>query len=66
MIMDEATASIDLETSAEIQRVLREELKESTIITIAHRAAAVENAEFCVSLSAGRVSYQGPSQGLGA
>jgi ABC-type multidrug transport system fused ATPase/permease subunit len=62
IIMDEATASIDLDTSAEIQRVLREELRESTIITIAHRAAAVANAEFCVSLAAGRVSYQGPSQ----
>lgn len=59
VIMDEATASIDIETSAEIQRVLREELKGSTIITIAHRAAAVENAEFCLVLSEGRVQQQG-------
>ncbi|KIX99588.1 uncharacterized protein Z520_04221 [Fonsecaea multimorphosa CBS 102226] len=65
VIMDEATASIDLDTSAEIQRVLREELQESTIITIAHRAKAVENAEFCVVLSAGRVFYQGPPDGAG-
>ncbi|EXJ57648.1 ATPase [Cladophialophora yegresii CBS 114405] len=66
VIMDEATASIDLETSAEIQRVLREELKESTIITIAHRAAAMENADFCVSLAAGRVLHQGKSAGPGS
>ena len=59
VIMDEATASIDLNTSAEIQRVLREELKESTIITIAHRAAAVANADFCVELSAGGILSQG-------
>jgi ABC-type multidrug transport system fused ATPase/permease subunit len=59
VIMDEATASIDIETSAEIQRVLREELKGSTTITIAHRAAAVENAEFCLVLSGGRVLQQG-------
>jgi len=59
VIMDEATASIDMETSAEIQRVLREELQESTIITIAHRATAVENADFCVALAAGRVLSQG-------
>lgn len=59
VIMDEATASIDIETSAEIQRVLREELKGSTIITIAHRAAAVENAEFCLVLAGGRVIQQG-------
>ncbi|OAL34968.1 hypothetical protein AYO20_05683 [Fonsecaea nubica] len=65
VIMDEATASIDLDTSTEIQRVLREELQESTIITIAHRTAAVENADFCVVLSAGRVLYQGPADGAG-
>jgi ABC-type multidrug transport system fused ATPase/permease subunit len=59
VIMDEATASIDMETSAEIQRVLREELQESTIITIAHRATAVEKADFCVALAAGRVLSQG-------
>ncbi|KIW23944.1 uncharacterized protein PV07_09691 [Cladophialophora immunda] len=65
VIMDEATASIDLDTSAEIQRVLREELQESTIITIAHRATAVENADSCVVLSAGRVLYHGPTDGAG-
>lgn len=59
VIMDEATASIDMDTSAEIQRVLREELQESTIITIAHRASAVENADFCVNLSGGQVLHQG-------
>ncbi|KAL6246636.1 hypothetical protein RBB50_006875 [Rhinocladiella similis] len=65
VIMDEATASIDMETSAEIQRVLREELRESTIITIAHRAAAVENADFCVALAAGRVLKQGRPEEIG-
>lgn len=64
VIMDEATASIDMDTSAEIQRVLREELQESTIITIAHRAAAVENAT-CVTLSAGRVLHQGDPHEIG-
>ncbi|KIX03561.1 uncharacterized protein Z518_07114 [Rhinocladiella mackenziei CBS 650.93] len=66
VIMDEATASIDIDSSLEIQRVLREELQESTIITIAHRAAAVENADFCVNLSAGRVVSQGKPGEIGA
>jgi ABC-type multidrug transport system fused ATPase/permease subunit len=65
VIMDEATASIDMDTSAEIQRVLRGELHQSTIITIAHRAAAVENASFCVELAAGRVLKQGAPSELG-
>ena len=55
VIMDEATASIDPETAWEIQRVLREELAESTVVTIAHRMAAVREADACVELSNGRV-----------
>ncbi|RVX73366.1 hypothetical protein B0A52_03008 [Exophiala mesophila] len=64
VVMDEATASIDLDTAAEIQRVLRNELSQSTIITIAHRAAAVESAEFAVVLAAGRVLSQGVPDAL--
>lgn len=59
VIMDEATASIDKETAWEIQRVLREEMRQSTVVTIAHRPSAVRGAEFCVALGNGRVVEQG-------
>ncbi|KAG9245513.1 ABC transporter-like protein [Calycina marina] len=55
IIMDEATASIDMETAMRIQEILREEMKESTVITIAHRVEAVKDADFCVELAKGRV-----------
>jgi ABC-type multidrug transport system fused ATPase/permease subunit len=55
VIMDEATASIDKETAMRIQEILREEMRESTVITIAHRVEAVKNADFCVELGKGRV-----------
>jgi len=55
VIMDEATASIDRETAMRIQEILREEMKESTVITIAHRVEAVRGADFCVELAKGRV-----------
>jgi ABC-type multidrug transport system fused ATPase/permease subunit len=60
VIMDEATASIDAETAAYIQRLLREELRYSTVITIAHKAEAVEDADWEVVLDKGRVVRAGP------
>ncbi|SPQ20180.1 c6d9460a-e53b-4a5c-bb43-5da2a39b19ec [Thermothielavioides terrestris] len=60
VIMDEATASIDGETAAYIQRLLREELRYSTVITIAHKAEAVADADFEVVLDRGRVVRAGP------
>ncbi|KAF1980150.1 ABC bile acid transporter-like protein [Bimuria novae-zelandiae CBS 107.79] len=62
LIMDEATASIDFETAQRIQRVLREEMHESTVITIAHRLEAVKSAEYCVVLGKGRVLRQGRAE----
>ncbi len=48
-----------METAIRIQRVLREELRESTVITIAHRLEAVQNADFYIMLKNGRVVGQG-------
>ncbi|GAM84305.1 hypothetical protein ANO11243_022990 [Dothideomycetidae sp. 11243] len=59
VIMDEATASIDRETAWEIQRVLKEELANSTVITIAHRPSAVRGADFCLKLANGRLEAHG-------
>ncbi|KND86548.1 ATP-dependent bile acid permease [Tolypocladium ophioglossoides CBS 100239] len=65
VILDEATASIDRGTAAFVQRILREELSESTVITIAHRLEAVEDATWCLRLDHGRVVECGPAKDLG-
>jgi ABC-type multidrug transport system fused ATPase/permease subunit len=59
LIMDEATASIDFETAQRIQSVLREEMKHSTVITIAHRLEAVKNADYCIVLGKGKLVKAG-------
>jgi len=55
----QATASIDMDTAMQIQQILREEMKESTVITIAHRLEAVKGADACIVLGKGKVVKQG-------
>ncbi|KAI1368567.1 ABC transporter [Xylaria arbuscula] len=66
IILDEATASIDKETALAIQDVLRDELAESTVITIAHRLEAVRDADYFIRLDAGRVVEAGPTPRSGS
>jgi ABC-type multidrug transport system fused ATPase/permease subunit len=49
-----------METAFYIQEVLREELKQSTVITIAHRVEAVKDADYKIVLDKGRVVAAGP------
>ncbi|KAH6719732.1 ABC transporter-like protein [Leptodontidium sp. MPI-SDFR-AT-0119] len=64
VVMDEATAGIDKETAMRIQRILREEMRESTVVTIAHRVEAVSEAKYCVVLAKGKVVQEGPAEGM--
>ncbi|KLJ07254.1 ATPase [Blastomyces silverae] len=66
VILDEATASIDHESSLEIQQIIREELRESTVVTIAHRLDAIKDAEYYVVLEDGKLARHGYVAGAGA
>ena len=58
--MDEATASVDVETDALIQEAIRRECKGRTLIIIAHRLNTIKDCDLVVELEDGRVKRAGP------
>ena len=59
VILDEATAYIDPENEAVIQRALTELMKDKTVIIIAHRLSTVSNADQIVLINKGSVECSG-------
>lgn len=55
IFLDEATASVDLETDAVIQKVIRESLDGITLVTIAHRLSTLQGYDQIIQLEQGRV-----------
>ena len=63
VLLDEATASLDVENETVVQQALSRLLAGKTVIVIAHRMRTVENADKIVVLKDGVVAEQGtPAQ----
>ncbi len=59
ILLDEATASLDVDNETEIQEAISKLVKGKTVLVIAHRMRTVENADKIVVLSDGVVSECG-------
>ncbi len=59
VLLDEATASLDVENESRVQEALSRLLMGKTVLVIAHRMRTVENADKIVVISEGKVVEQG-------
>lgn len=59
ILMDEATASLDVENESLIQEALSELIKEKTVIVIAHRMRTIRGANKIVLLHQGKIEAMG-------
>jgi ABC-type multidrug transport system fused ATPase/permease subunit len=55
IFLDEATASVDVETDALIQKVIRSSLEGITLVTIAHRLSTLKDYDKTIELDSGRI-----------
>jgi ATP-binding cassette, subfamily C (CFTR/MRP), member 4 len=60
LLMDEATANVDLDTDRAIQKAVRDAFKGATVLTIAHRLDTVRDYDLIVVLGEGKVIGVGP------
>ena len=60
LVLDEATSNLDTGTETLIQAVIKDDFKDNTVITVAHRLDTVRESDYIVMLEKGEVVKIGP------
>ena len=64
LILDEATSNVDTQTEIEIQKAMRNLMKDKTCFVIAHRLSTIQNADTILVVQKGEIVEQGTHNDL--
>ena len=64
IILDEATASVDVQTERQIQSAIRNLAGKRTVVAIAHRLSTIREADMILVIHEGRIAEQGTHEQL--
>ncbi|KAJ8047637.1 ATP-binding cassette sub-family C member 8 [Holothuria leucospilota] len=64
LVMDEATASIDIKTDTILQEVVSTAFQDRTVLTIAHRVSSILDSDKIITLDGGAIVEYGDPQSL--
>ncbi|KAJ1718340.1 Canalicular multispecific organic anion transporter 1 [Coemansia biformis] len=64
IVLDEATANVDLATDRHMQQLIRSEFSDCTVLTIAHRLETIMNSDRIIVMDGGRIAEIGSPQEL--
>lgn len=64
IVLDEATASVDVQTEKQIQSAIRELAGKRTVVAIAHRLSTIREADMILVIQDGRIAEQGTHKAL--
>jgi ABC-type multidrug transport system fused ATPase/permease subunit len=55
LVLDEATSNLDAATEAVVQKVIHEDFRDNTVITVAHRLNTIKDADLVLMLERGEI-----------
>ncbi|KAJ2052622.1 Multidrug resistance-associated protein 1 [Coemansia sp. S16] len=64
IVLDEATANVDLETDKSVQELIRKEFSDCTVLTIAHRLETIMNSDRIIVMDKGTIAEIGTPEEL--
>ena len=55
LVLDDSSSALDYKTDANLRRALREDMKDTTVVTVAQRVSSIKDCDVIIVLDEGRI-----------